>query len=324
MKLAIIIPTHNRKDNLECVLTSLLVQTKLPDEVVVVSDRSTDSTSGMIETWNTNNREKLPVKYLYNPDVINQKWNASVPRNLGVRATRSDIDIIWFLDSDVVLPVDAVEKTLNAFLSGNENRCLIGSYHWLPAQIVTPFDVIEKWNELISGNLPTKQIERKGMISQKDIREPSFSKAENSQQTFSSFTDGLSCFGGYLLMKKQIFLMAGGYDESIGAGCEDGDFGITLFEMGVPFSYLKETCGYHIAHEQPEGRTPMEVTKNVEQLNRKHNVDMIHESGKAYRQWGIDWTPPPEFYNFDEKKLAEYKRSWKLERINLDMQITKQ
>lgn len=318
--ISIIIPTHNRRNNIECVLTSLANQTQKPDEVIVVDDRSTDRTGHAVLTFSEFN---FPVKYVYNPPTHNQ-WNASIPRNLGARVARKDSEILWFLDSDVILPKDAVEKTVQAYMAGDHRRVMIGSYHWLPAQVITPKDVTERFDDIIGGLLPTLIIQRRGMIGQRDIRQVSFDKAVNSQETFLSFTDGLACFGGYLLIPKQIFFMSGGYDETILAGCEDGDFGITLYEMGVPFSYLKETCGHHMAHEQPDGRDPMTITQQVKRLNEKHNVDMIHQSGKAYRQWGIDWSPDPSMYDYDEKKLAEYKRNWKLDRIDLTLKITKQ
>lgn len=124
-------------------------------------------------------------------------------------------------------------------------------------------------------------------------------------------------------MSKATFWAAGGYDESMLAGVEDGDFGITLFEMGVKFSYLKEVCGYHIPHEQPPGRDPNIIAQQVQRLNDKHNVDMIHQSGKAYRQWGIDWNPPPAFYGGDPEKLKEYKELWKKSPMEFMLKINK-
>lgn len=326
MKVAIIIPSHNRKQNLACNLAALSRQTVRPDEIIVVDDRSTDSTHDVI-SYHLNpplsdEASQLYVKYIYNPPAYSG-WNASIPRNLGARAVSPDIDLLWFLDSDVILPPDAVGKTLSAYRNGDPHRVLIGSYDWLPAQEVTVADVLNRFDDMLSGKLPTKQIERKGMIGQKDIRQVSFDKAKDSSEMFSSFTDGLACFGGYLLLPKKIYYMAGGYDEGIGAGCEDGDFGITLYEMGVPFSYLKETKGYHIPHEQPDGRMPIDVVRNVEKLNTKHNVDVIHQSGKAYREWGIDWNPPPEFYNFDEKLLAKWKKDWQTDKMEFDLKVNK-
>lgn len=314
MKVSIIIPTRDRSQNLDCVLTSLSLQnTNREYEVVVVDDRSTDNTKEVVE--------KYPdVKY-FKVDASYNSWNASIPRNLGVKMSSGDL--LWFLDSDVVLPTNAIEETVSAFLKGNRARVLIGSYHWLPAQLVTPDDVKNKWGDLIDGKLPFLQIDKKGMLGMKDIRQISFDKAGDSQQEFYSFTDGLACFGGYLLMTKQTFWAAGGYDESMLAGVEDGDFGITLFEMGAKYSYLKEVCGYHIAHEQPTGRDQTVIAAQVLRLNQKHHVDMIHESGKAYRRWGIDWEPPEAFYNGDKKKLEEYKKLWESDKMDFMMKINK-
>ena len=314
MKTSIIIPTRNRAKNLDCVLTSLSLQeTKRDYEVIVVDDRSDDGTEDVVKKYPS-------VKYLKVPGDHNS-WNASIPRNIGVKMASGDL--LWFLDSDVVLPKNAVEETITAFIKGSNSRALIGSYHWLPAQTVTPDDVVNRWQELTEGKLPFLNIEKKGMLAQKDIRQISFDKASDSQQEFYSFTDSLACFGGYLLMTKQTFWAAGGYDESMLAGVEDGDFGVTLFEMGVKFSYLKEVCGYHIAHEQPSGRDQTVIAAQVQRLNQKHHVDMIHESGKAYRKWGIDWQPPAAFYGGDPRKLEEYQKSWENDKMDFLMKINK-
>jgi glycosyltransferase involved in cell wall biosynthesis len=314
MKISIIIPTRNRAKNLDCVLTSIFNnKTDYEFEVIVVDDRSEDNTKEIAD--------KYPQVRYFKVDGTHNSWNASIPRNLGVKMASGDL--LWFLDSDVVIPPDAIQETYKAFTKGNIARILIGSYHWLPAQTVTSDDVKNRWEDLKEGRLPFLHIERKGMLNMKDIRQVSFDKAANSQQEFYSFTDSLACFGGYLLMTKQTFWAAGGYDESMLAGVEDGDFGITLFEMGAKFSYLKEVCGYHIAHEQPSGRDNNIIAAQVIRLNEKHHVDMIHESGKAYRRWGIDWTPPSTFYGGDPRKLEEYKKSWETDKLDFMMKINK-
>ena len=314
MKTSIIIPTHDRANNLDCVLTSLSNQkTDREWEIIVVDDRSKDNTEEIVKKYPS-------VKY-YKVVSEHNSWNASIPRNLGAKMAGGEI--LWFLDSDVVLPPGAVEITISQFLKGRRERVLIGSYHWLSAQVVTSNDVTERFNDIVDGKLPSLKIFKKGMIGMNDIRQLSFDKAENSQAEFYSFTDGLACFGGYLILTKQTFWAAGGYDESMLAGVEDGDFGITLFEMGVRFSYLKGVCGYHIAHEQPSGRDNTIISAQVNRLNQKHNVDMIHQSGKAYRQWGIDWLPPTEFYNGDPQKLEEYKKLWQKEPMEFMLKINK-
>lgn len=315
MKTSIIIPTRNRAANLDCILTALEKQACAYDwEVIVVDDRSTDETQAVLA--------RHPASKNLRVTQTHQTWNASIPRNLGVKMAGGDL--LWFLDSDVLIPwPDGVSSTITAFLRGNPTRCLIGSYHWLPAQSVTPADVAERFDDIIAGKLPALPIHRRGMIGLKDIRQVSFDGAQDSRQEFYSFTDALACFGGYLLMTKQTFWAAGGYDESMLAGVEDGDFGITLYEMGVRFSYLKETCGYHIAHEQPEGRDPRIIADQVQKLNTKHHVDMIHQSGKAYRKWGISWTPPPEFYNNDPVQLEKYKKMWQESPMEFLMKINK-
>lgn len=315
MRTSIIIPAHNRAENLACTLKALSLQGGSHEvEIIVVDDRSTDNTADVVAQYPA-------VKYV-KVDAKHTTWNASIPRNLGVKMAGGDL--LWFLDSDVLIPYpDGVEKTIQAFLQGDHTRALIGSYHWLPPQTVGVDDIRVRFPDVIAGHMPAKHIERKGMVNMKDIRKLSFDKAQSSQDMFSSFTDALACFGGYLLMTKATFWAAGGYDETMLAGVEDGDFGITLYEMGVRFSYLKEVEGYHLAHEQPQGRDPRMIAQQVEKLNHKHHVDMIHQSGKAYRQWGISWSPPPEFYNNDPVQLEKYKKLWQESPMEFLLKINK-
>lgn len=323
MKTSIIIPTHNRENNIRCVIASL--RNQIPSlaeqdvELIVVDDRSTDNTYQAI--WFENSVHKFPIKYIYIPQT-HTDWNASIPRNTGAKATRRDTELLWFLDSDVILPPDAVRITLDTFCAGEQNRVMVGRYHWLRGQKIVAQDIFDKYEQVIHNQFEELPVDHP-MQGKEDIRKTSFEKAKTSQEMFHSFTDGLACFGGYLLIPKKVFFMAGGYDEEIGAGCEDGDFGITLYEMGIPVSYLQETWGYHLAHNWPKGRDSQIIKQNVEKLDKKHSVDLIHESGKAYRQWGIDWQPDPILYDYDEEKFAKYKREWKFEKVDLTLKVNK-
>jgi glycosyltransferase involved in cell wall biosynthesis len=94
---AVIIPTYNRADFLPETLASLLAQTRLPDEIIVVDDGSTDNTA------------ELLARYTAPVIVIRQaNQGRSAARNNGVRASTSDL--IAFLDSDDTLVPDSIEK----------------------------------------------------------------------------------------------------------------------------------------------------------------------------------------------------------------------
>jgi len=92
---SVLIATYNRADLLPQALESLFNQTRVPDEIVVVDDGSTDNTPELLKSYGSQLK------------VIRQE-NRGLPaaRNVGLRAATGDL--IAFLDSDDTLPVDSI------------------------------------------------------------------------------------------------------------------------------------------------------------------------------------------------------------------------
>src|SRR5262245_2754032 len=86
-------PTYNRAPFIGAALESVAKQTRLPLEVLVVDDRSTDDTRARVEASSLGSR----VRYHLQPE----NRGASVARNTGVEMARGDV--IVFLDSDDLL-----------------------------------------------------------------------------------------------------------------------------------------------------------------------------------------------------------------------------
>jgi glycosyltransferase involved in cell wall biosynthesis len=87
MKISVIIPTWNRSSYLARALESVLAQSVLPYEVIVVDDGSTDNSREIIK------RNFRGVRYLYQ-----ENRGVSSARNTGILAARGDW--IALLDSD--------------------------------------------------------------------------------------------------------------------------------------------------------------------------------------------------------------------------------
>ncbi len=295
---SVVIPTCNRLGNLAVTLQAIQNQSLSSGEfeVIVSDDASIDGTEDVIADGMVDGR--FP-KFKYIRAFKKELWNASRPRNFGAKVAERDSEFFVFLDSDVVLNPDALGHYLDDYRR-NPDRVVIGPYDWLPPQRVAPLDVTVRWDQLINGTLPRPESIRGGLGDiGPDMRKASFNKAKSPDDLFGELFDGLACFGGNLMVPKRIFWKAGGYDENIFCGCEDGDFGLTLWEMGVKFSYDVRTQGYHVWHERSAYRA-QNIKPEVDKLNLKHfgtsDQKLIDYTREAFRRWGNpSWQPPPEW-----------------------------
>ena len=101
-----IICTHNREQYLGAAIDSLLQQTLVHYEVIVVDNASTDDTAAVVKA-----RLHHPnVQYIYEPEL-----GLSVARNTGARAAKADI--IAYLDDDAEASEQWLASLLDIFKS---------------------------------------------------------------------------------------------------------------------------------------------------------------------------------------------------------------
>jgi glycosyltransferase involved in cell wall biosynthesis len=277
MNLSIIIPTHNRKDNILNTLTCIARQVIQPQhkiEVIVVDHESTDGTTQVIL-----DREAYPYPFKL-VRIPRKAWDAATPRNYGAKITNPDFDAIYFLDSDILLPPDRIQRLIDDYLiNPDPNRVIVGPYH----NMSKPVNIENKdwYKETITDYT-------------KDVRWKSFTENEVSNDVAKGnqgFGYALACFGGSMMVNRSLFFRSGGYDETMINGGEDGDFGLTLWECGAVVSMDQGLLGWHQPHEIDVVRkaTPFDT---IARIDAKHNVDVIKETGKNFRTWGIPWTMP--------------------------------
>jgi len=111
--ISVIIPTLNRADVLAEMLESLLAQTAVPDEVIIVDQSQTDESKKMSENllnnYNLNQQNTIKLTYIHNPTIT----GAAQARNIGIKKCFGDI--VFFFDDDVVLNKDYIEETLKIY-----------------------------------------------------------------------------------------------------------------------------------------------------------------------------------------------------------------
>jgi GT2 family glycosyltransferase len=98
MSVAVVIATYGRPDDVARCLDALALQTRMPDDVVVVDASPDDRTKELVS-------RRPGVRYLRNNAGLG---STATSRAIGVRETRSDL--VAFLDDDSIARPDWVEK----------------------------------------------------------------------------------------------------------------------------------------------------------------------------------------------------------------------
>ena len=111
MKISIAIPTRNRSRFLANLLRSILRQTRLPEEVIIVDDSDTDETVRLARDNHSIFLNKgIALKYLHGN---NENMSTSAARNLGI--DESSGEIIFLIDDDVILHNNYISEILKIY-----------------------------------------------------------------------------------------------------------------------------------------------------------------------------------------------------------------
>jgi len=107
---SIIIPTYNRPNDIKIVLNSILNQTFLPKEVIVVDQSEDVLTKELVESFNRNNKER-GIDFIWH---YQKEKGSAKARNQGFHLSKGDI--VCFTDDDVVLDKDYIKEIVGYFV----------------------------------------------------------------------------------------------------------------------------------------------------------------------------------------------------------------
>lgn len=143
MNIYIVIPAHNEADCIGLTLESLVNQTLLPKQLVVVNDNSTDETQHIVEryaskhSWITLVNSKSSNKHLPGSKIINAFYK-------GLNVLDEDYDVICKFDADLIFPENYIEHVSNHYKANPKLGMVAG------------FCYINKSNDWVLENITRK------------------------------------------------------------------------------------------------------------------------------------------------------------------------
>lgn len=206
--LSVVIPTRNRRAEIEETLHSLRVQTLAPEmfEVVVAIDGSEDDTVEMLA--------RFPAPFVLTSLPRRHSGRAAAV-NSGVRVARGEILVI--LDDDIAAS-NTLLDTFARHLTAHPDHAVVGA-----APIALPADapaVVRFVGTKMNNHLLR-------------LQEPNFTFAE---QDF---------YSGNFAIRRDLLLKVGTYDEDFTLyGNEDCELARRLILAGVPIVYLPSAVGH--------------------------------------------------------------------------------
>ncbi|MEP0480618.1 MAG: glycosyltransferase family A protein, partial [Nonlabens sp.] len=109
MKVSLIICTYMRPEPLSRLMDSVMLQSKLPDEVLIIDGSTNDDTGSRFrESGN-------PIIHYYK--VPKEHRGLTKQRNFGINKVAPDMDIVAFLDDDTILEKEYFSNLIKAYKS---------------------------------------------------------------------------------------------------------------------------------------------------------------------------------------------------------------
>jgi glycosyltransferase involved in cell wall biosynthesis len=203
--ISVIIPVYNGGEKFKRCLQSLAKTSRDADEVIVVADGETDG-SGLVA-------ENFGAKVIRLPEA----GGPARARNLGAKVATGDI--LFFVDADVEIYPDTLEKVLAVFTHEPNLSALIGSYDDAPGAD----NFLSQYRNLFHHYTH-----------------------QTSQPEASTF------WGACGAIRQDIFWEVGGFDEKYRLPCiEDIELGYRLKKAGYQIGLRKHILVKHLKEWRP-------------------------------------------------------------------------
>ena len=247
MKVSIVIPSHNRYEQLKYTIEALRKQSYDNYEVMIVDDASEDG------TW------AIDLPGHFNMIRNDKKLGLAETRNKGIANTNGDL--IIFLDAEMLVYPDYIENHVKRH-EKSENLVLTGSMYYYCLNRRAQKKVADQNIHILSE-------EFKKLIQFKDYF------YTNIIVPYGDDLDQLripwiACMGGNLSVKRILLDRSGWFDPKfIGYGWEDWELGYRLHQCGATFKVDHGVATIHQEHPVNRKRV-QESLNNYRYFKEKH------------------------------------------------------
>jgi len=279
MKVSLIIPIFNQKENLQLILLSASEQiaVSMNDfEVILVDDGSNEELGDV--------QKQYPMLKI-NMVKHDENQGRSAARNTGAKVAKGEV--LVFSDGDRFLSPRFLAKHYDFHLT-SESAVLIGDI----------LEVFIRNSEDYFQYFPQMFYDKNNSIW-RFIRRYNYAEqvlkiyCENNGET-NSLTPWISLFSGNFSIRRKDYEYVGGFDESFKTwGYENIEFGYKLYMHGIKFHYEKEAANFHIYHAQKRTieqnylrlkekyKGVTEIENFIDFLDGKISIYDISRSGKC-------------------------------------------
>lgn len=227
MKVSLIATTYNWPEALELCLLSALNQKRLPDEIIVADDGSSEETRKLVEKIAS--FSVVPIIHSWQED---KGFRASRSRNKAIRRTSSDYIIM--IDGDVILDAHFIQDHIE---SAKPDSFIQGSRVFLKES---------KTKEIIETGDTTFFFFSSGIENRKNCVRSKFLAKIFSKN--GNYLEGIrACNTSF--WKKDAISVNGFNEDFHGWGREDSEFACRLMNRGINRLNLKfMAVAYHLFH----------------------------------------------------------------------------
>ena len=262
----VIICTYMRAESLNRFLDSLLLQTRLPDSLIIV-DASADASTEQVVKHRATDTDAQTIRQILYFRVSGPLKGLTRQRNYGLRWAQTD-NVIFF-DDDIVLRPDCLEKMEQAYRSDAEHLVGIGALIENAAQGRAEVLMwrIYLWSRMVTNLRPGRYF-RSGIVTL-------WGDLPHSEEVMQ-----VDWLPGCVTLWNTAIARAVGYNEGFagyGLG-EDLDFSLRASRRGK----LAIACGARVLHFHASGGRPNYFNMGYMEI---YNRYQIHRRNLMDRTW---------------------------------------